>query len=68
MILSAQRFFPSMLLYRLLDGMNVSANGIKFTVPLDNGQDNLGFEFCGVFFLRHDGDLLFDLIMPQIRA
>lgn len=48
--------------------MNVSANGIKFTVPLDNGQDNLGFEFCGVFFLRHDGDLLFDLIMPQIRA
>ena len=36
--------------------------------PLDDSQDNLGFEFYGVFFLWHDNDLLFDLIMPQIRV
>ena len=48
--------------------VKVSAHGIEFPVPLDDGQDDLGFEFCGVLFLWHDGDLLFDLIMPQIRA
>ena len=48
--------------------VKVSANGIELFIPLDDGQDDLGFEFCGVLFLWYDGDLLFDLIMPQIRA
>ncbi len=48
--------------------VKVSANGIEFPVPLDDGQNDLGFEFSGILFLWHDGDLLFDLIMPQIRA
>ena len=30
--------------------VKISANGIEFPVSLDNGQDDLGFEFCGVFF------------------
>ena len=30
--------------------VKVSANGIEFPVPRDDGQDDLGFEFCGVFF------------------
>lgn len=45
--------------------VKVSANGIEFPVPLDDGQNDLGFEFSGILFLWHDGDLLFDLIMPQ---
>ena len=48
--------------------VEVGTNGIELFIPLDDGQDDLGFEFCGVLFLWHDGDLLFDLIMPQIRA
>lgn len=48
--------------------VKVSANGIEFPVPLDDGENDLGFEFSGILFLWHDGDLLFDLIMPQIRA
>lgn len=48
--------------------VKVSANGIEFPVPLDDGQNDLGFEFSGILFLWHNGDLLFDLIMPQIRA
>ena len=48
--------------------VKVSANGIEFPVPLDDGQNDLGFEFSGILFLWHDGDLLFDLIMPQIRV
>lgn len=48
--------------------VKVSANGIEFPVPLDDGQNDLDFEFSGILFLWHDGDLLFDLIMPQIRA
>lgn len=48
--------------------VKVSANGIEFPVPLDDGQNDLGFEFSGILFLWHDGDLLFDLIIPQIRA
>ena len=48
--------------------VKVGTNGIELFIPLDNGQDGLGFEFCGVLFLWHDSDLLFDLIMPQIRA
>lgn len=48
--------------------VEVGTNGIELFIPLDNGQDGLGFEFCGVIFLWHDSDLLFDLIMPQIRA
>lgn len=44
--------------------VKVSANGIEFPVPLDDGQNDLGFEFSGILFLWHDGDLLFDLIMP----
>lgn len=48
--------------------VEVGTNGIELFIPLDDGQDDLGFEFCGVLFLWHDGDLLFDLIMPQIRV
>ena len=48
--------------------VEVSANGIELPIPLDDGQDDLGFKFSGILFLWYDGDLLFDLIMPQIRA
>ena len=48
--------------------VEVGTNDIELFIPLDDGQDDLGFEFCGVLFLWHDGDLLFDLIMPQIRV
>ena len=48
--------------------VEVDTNGIELFIPLDDVQDDLGFEFCGVLFLWHDGDLLFDLIMPQIYA
>ena len=48
--------------------VEVGTNGIELFIPLDDGQDDLGFEFCGLLFLWYDGDLLFDLIMPQIRA
>lgn len=47
--------------------VEVDINGIElFVPPLDDSQDDLDFEFCGVLFLWHDNDLLFDLIMPQI--
>ena len=48
--------------------VEVGTNGIELFIPLDDGQDDLGFEFCGLLFLWYDGDLLFDLITPQIRA
>ena len=48
--------------------VKVGTNGIELFIPLDDGQDDLGFEFCGLLFLWYDGDLLFDLITPQIHA
>ena len=48
--------------------VEVGTNGIELFIPLDDGQDDLGFEFCGLLFLWYDGDLLFDLITPQIHA
>lgn len=48
--------------------VEISTNSIELPVPLDNGQDNLGFKFSGVLFLWYDGDLLLGLIMPKIHA
>lgn len=30
--------------------VKVSANGIEFPVPLDDGQNDFGFEFSGILF------------------
>ena len=30
--------------------VEVGTNGIELFIPLDDGQDDLGFEFCGVLF------------------
>lgn len=30
--------------------VEVGTNDIELFIPLDDGQDDLGFEFCGVLF------------------